>query len=255
VVHSRLNCAAGQARAHRAYVARDSFRWLLFPLLPARVSPPFTRKLTDVIVAKDGSDEPPSGGRNFHGETRSNDTHASTTDPEARLYRKGKGKKAKHSYIGNALTENRHGLVVEAELASATGTIELFQLHAAPGSRSNSRSLEMSTLNNPFFHADRCRPHSAGHCHYDPCHPRRVPGKEKPRRRLRGSGRGLRAALELGKSRRGPEPHAQPATRVAGCGCAGLPRRWFAPRCCIRAHSEAPTRGPGRGLVQLSMEG
>jgi hypothetical protein len=44
--------------------------------------------------AKDGSDEPPSGGRNgerdFHGETRSNDTHASTTDPDARLYRKGK---------------------------------------------------------------------------------------------------------------------------------------------------------------------
>src|ERR1700749_2986660 len=48
--------------------------------------------------AKDGSDEPPSGGRNgerdFHGETRSNDTHASTTDPEDRLYRKGKGKEA-----------------------------------------------------------------------------------------------------------------------------------------------------------------
>jgi hypothetical protein len=78
--------------------------------------------------AKDDSDEPPSGGRNgerdFHGEKRSNHTHASTTDPEARLYRKGKGKEAKLSYIGNALTENRHGLVVEAELGSATGTIE-----------------------------------------------------------------------------------------------------------------------------------
>jgi hypothetical protein len=80
--------------------------------------------------AKDGSGEPPSGGRNserdFHGETRSNGTHASTTDPEARLYRKGKGKEAnnKLSYIDNALTENRHGLVVEAELGSATGPIE-----------------------------------------------------------------------------------------------------------------------------------
>jgi hypothetical protein len=52
------------------------------------------------------------------------DTHASTTDPEARLYRKGKGKEAKLSYVGNALTENRHGLVVEAELGTATGTIE-----------------------------------------------------------------------------------------------------------------------------------
>jgi transposase len=75
--------------------------------------------------AKDGSDEPPSGGRNgerdFHGETRRNDTHASTTDPDARLYRKGKGKEAKLSYVGNALTENRHGLVVEAEFGTATG--------------------------------------------------------------------------------------------------------------------------------------
>ena len=52
----------------------------------------------------DGSDEPPSGGRNgdrdFHGETRRNDTHSSTSDPEARPYRKGKGKEAKLSYIG-----------------------------------------------------------------------------------------------------------------------------------------------------------
>ena len=78
--------------------------------------------------AKDGSSEPQSSGRNgerdFHGETRSNDTHASTTDPEAKLYRKGKGKEAKLSYIGNAMTENRHGLVVETELGSASGTIE-----------------------------------------------------------------------------------------------------------------------------------
>ena len=60
------------------------------------------------------------------GVTRSNGTHASTTDPQARLYRKGqrKGKEAKLSYIGNALTENRHALVVQAELGPATGTIE-----------------------------------------------------------------------------------------------------------------------------------
>src|SRR3974390_1872673 len=66
---------------------------------------------------KDGSGSPPSSGRNgerdFHDEKRSNDTHASTTDPEAKLYRKGKGKEAKLAYIGNALAENRHGLVVE----------------------------------------------------------------------------------------------------------------------------------------------
>ena len=94
--------------------------------------------------AKDGSDEPPSGGRNgerdFHGEKRSNDTHASTTDSEAKLYRKGPGKEAKLSYIGNAMTENRHGLVVEAELGTASGTIEreaaqTMVVRYSPGSR------------------------------------------------------------------------------------------------------------------------
>ena len=78
--------------------------------------------------AKDGSSEPPSPGRNgerdFHREKRSNQTHASVTDPEAKLYRKGKGKEAKLSYIGNALSENRHGLVVATELGAASGTIE-----------------------------------------------------------------------------------------------------------------------------------
>jgi transposase len=77
---------------------------------------------------KDGSGSPPSPGRNgerdFHDEKRSNDTHASTTDPEAKLYRKGKGKEAKLAYIGNALAENGHGLVVETELGPASGTAE-----------------------------------------------------------------------------------------------------------------------------------
>ena len=80
------------------------------------------------FVAKDGSGEPPSFGRNgerdFHGEKRSNDTHASTTEPEAKLYKKGKGKEAKLSYIGNVMTENRNGFVVEAELRPVSGTVE-----------------------------------------------------------------------------------------------------------------------------------
>src|SRR5262245_14865245 len=67
-------------------------------------------------------------GRNeevdFHGQQRSNATHVSTTDPEARLLRKGKGKEARLCYMGHALTENRHGLVVEAGLTQATGTAE-----------------------------------------------------------------------------------------------------------------------------------
>jgi transposase len=78
--------------------------------------------------AKDGSDEPPAPGRNgqrdFHGEQRTNDTHASTTDPEAKLYKKGKGQAAKLSYMGHALIENRHGLVVQAEATQAGGTAE-----------------------------------------------------------------------------------------------------------------------------------
>jgi transposase len=80
------------------------------------------------FVAKDGSGEPPTSGRNgerdFHGEQRSNATHASTTDPEAKLYKKGKGKEAKLSYIGNVMTENRNGFVVEADLRQVSGTVE-----------------------------------------------------------------------------------------------------------------------------------
>jgi transposase len=75
-------------------------------------------------------DPPPSGGtgRNpevdFHGERRLNETHASTTDPEARLYRKGKGKEAKLCFMGHVLMENRHGLIVSPHLTTATGTAE-----------------------------------------------------------------------------------------------------------------------------------
>ena len=67
---------------------------------------------------KDGGDQPPSPGRNgerdFHKDKPSNETHASTTDPNARLYKKGRGKEAKLSYIGHLLMENRNGLIVDA---------------------------------------------------------------------------------------------------------------------------------------------
>ena len=79
--------------------------------------------------AKDGSDDPPDGsGRNgeanFHGEKRSNETHTSTTDPDARLYRKGSGKEAKLCFIGHGLMENRSGLLVDACLSAADGHAE-----------------------------------------------------------------------------------------------------------------------------------
>jgi transposase len=60
----------------------------------------------------------------FHGEQRSNQTHQSTTDPEARLYRKGPGKEAKLNYLGHVLMENRNGLAVQTKLTPATGTAE-----------------------------------------------------------------------------------------------------------------------------------
>ena len=82
------------------------------------------------VKPKDGSGDPPvqGGGRNaeadFHGQKRSNETHASTTDPDARLYRKGKGKETKLCFIGHALMENRHGLLVDACLTLADGHAE-----------------------------------------------------------------------------------------------------------------------------------
>jgi transposase len=69
-------------------------------------------------------DDPGNPTVDFHGERRSNATHASTTDPDARLARKGSGKEAKLSYIGNVLMENRNGLVVDVTLFPATGTAE-----------------------------------------------------------------------------------------------------------------------------------
>lgn len=69
-------------------------------------------------------DDPGNPTVNFHGERRSNETHQSTTDPEARLYRKGKGREAKLYYMGHVVMENRHGFVVQAAAGIATGTAE-----------------------------------------------------------------------------------------------------------------------------------
>jgi transposase len=77
---------------------------------------------------KDGTDEPPgpgrNGERNFHKNKRSNETHASTTDPDARLARKSNGQEAKLAFTGHLLMENRTGLVVSARLTHASGTAE-----------------------------------------------------------------------------------------------------------------------------------
>jgi transposase len=90
---------------------------------------------------KDG--DPDDDGRNFHGESRKNDTHVSKTDPDARLYRKSRTAEARLAYLGHLLIENRHGLIVDAMATHADGTAErdaaMLMLHAqtqaTPGRR------------------------------------------------------------------------------------------------------------------------
>jgi transposase len=92
---------------------------------------------------KDGKNTPPDDPGNptvdFHGEKRSNQTHQSTTDPDALLARKGNGKEAKLSYNGNLLIENRNGLIITTELLQANGTAErdaaLVMLEQLPGEK------------------------------------------------------------------------------------------------------------------------
>lgn len=73
---------------------------------------------------KDDEDDDNNGWGTFRGERRSNDTHESKTDPEARLMRKGDGQPAKLSFMGHALVENRHGLLVDLQVSTATGYAE-----------------------------------------------------------------------------------------------------------------------------------
>jgi transposase len=77
---------------------------------------------------KDASRRPPDDPKNptvnFHGQTRRNDTHQSTTDPDARLYKKAVGREAKLGYLGHLLTENRHGFIIATVVTDASGTAE-----------------------------------------------------------------------------------------------------------------------------------
>jgi len=96
---------------------------------------------------KDGGGNPPglgrNGERNFHGEKRTNDTHASTTDPDARLYRKADGRESVLCYMAHALMENRHGLAVGGEVTHATGTAEREAALALLGRRKRGRRITL----------------------------------------------------------------------------------------------------------------
>jgi transposase len=126
---------------------------------------------------KDGGGNPPDDGRNgerdFRGEPRSNETHASTTDPDARLYRKGNGQESRLCYMGHALMENRHGLAVSGELTRASGTAEreaalrLIEAHR-PGRRRVTLGADKGYDVTAFVEALRERavtPHIAIHGH------------------------------------------------------------------------------------------
>jgi transposase len=90
---------------------------------------------------KDGNGKPPGPGGevDFHGEKRKNQTHASTTDPDARLFKKSKGSEAKLNYMGHVLMENRNGLLVQTFLTEATGRAEreaaMLMVEAIPNSK------------------------------------------------------------------------------------------------------------------------
>jgi Transposase domain (DUF772) len=90
---------------------------------------------------KDGRGNPPEAGGDvdFHGEKRKNETHASTTDPDARLFKKSKGSEAKLSYLGHVLMENRNGLLVQTFLTEANGRAEreaaMLMAEAIPGGK------------------------------------------------------------------------------------------------------------------------
>jgi len=81
----------------------------------------FARKDT---ASRHKTDDPGNPTVDFHGEQRTNDTHQSTTDPDARLYRKGKGKESKLSFMGHVVMDNRHGLVVCTSYTHAMGKSE-----------------------------------------------------------------------------------------------------------------------------------
>lgn len=115
-------------------------------------------------------DDPGNPTVNFHGQRRRNDTHQSTTDPEARLFRKGDAQAARLYYMGHVLMENRHGLAVGARVTPATGTAEwdtataLLQAHAGATRRTLGADKAFDTR--PFVQACRAlavTPHIAQH--------------------------------------------------------------------------------------------
>ena len=110
-----------QAKAH--HLLSDEHFTIDGTLIEAWAGQKSFKKKTDAAPGPP-PDDPGNPSVDFRGERRTNATHASTTDPEARLYKKAAGQEAKLCFLGHVLMENRHGLVVNTRLTPATGTAE-----------------------------------------------------------------------------------------------------------------------------------
>ena len=185
---------------------------------------------------KDSSGLPPDGGRNgeqdFHGQQRGNDTHASTTDPDTRLYRRGRGKEAKLAFMGHALMENRNGLIVGAVATRASGHTErLAALHLVQSPPSGSSRLRSAATKAS------------------------IPATSSPNSVRSTSPRTWRGTPAGGGPPSMAAPRATPATRSACASASGSkkhsagPRRW--PGCarhgiagCPRSTGSSPSSWP-----------
>jgi transposase len=116
--------AAVVDRAHAAHLMSHDHFTVDGTLIEAMASLKSFRRKDEKPENRDPPDDPSNPTVNFHGEKRSNETHESTTDPEARLARKSKGKESRMSYSAHALMENRNGLLVDFRVETATGFAE-----------------------------------------------------------------------------------------------------------------------------------
>ena len=114
-----------QSKIRTASGVQSTFRSVAIAVLRQRFAP-WIGSVHDVklVVVRSSSDGTRNPDVNFRGEKRSNETHRSTTDPDARLAKKARGKESKLSYQANVLMENRNGLIVDTQLLHSTGTAE-----------------------------------------------------------------------------------------------------------------------------------
>lgn len=203
-------------------------------------------------------DDQDGDGDNFHGQKRRNDTHASVTDPEARLYKKGRGKESRLCYMGHATIENRHGLAVAGMVTQATGTAErtaaltmLKKTPAQPGPPHHRRGGQR------LRHKGPCRG-PARERHYAACGAERGGPQKRDRRKndaacrlqhIAGQAQDGRMPLRLGQA---AWNHAQ--NEVAGRGKRRRTVHAQSDRLQSRAHSQTAGKRIRGGVCPLCPE-